>query len=153
MPDGNDGKKVGLKWLVIAVVVVALLGAAAWWWQSSECSRLSDQRDKDIRASAERSAQTVARTIATFGNRQIIADNWEALQRYADDLVKAKSVAYVAILNSEGVAVVHTNRSFKGSKLAAPPKGGGAVAHASVPAMNLTKQVATVRVGINVGGH
>jgi pyrrolidone-carboxylate peptidase len=50
--------------------------------------------------------------------------------------------------NPKGLAVIHTNRSFEGSRMQEPKKHG-AVAHASAPVMNLTKQIATVRVGVN----
>ena len=151
MPNESiSGRSVSLKWLLVAVSVVAIVGIAAYWWKSSECHRMSAQSDQYLRDSASRSAQMVSRAIATFGNRQIVAGNWEALQEYADDLVRAKSVAYVAILDPGGVAVVHTNRSFKGSKLGEPGETEN-VAHASVPVMDLSRQVATIRVGVNVG--
>ena len=149
-PNGNtSNRNVSLKWLLVSVGLVAVMGIAAWWWQSSECHRMSAQYDQYLRESASRSAEMVGRAIGTFGNRQIVAGNWEVMQEYADELVRAKSVAYVAILNREGIAIVHTNRSFRGSKLREPRETENA-ANASVPVMNLTRQVATIQVGVNV---
>lgn len=151
MPNESiSGRSVSLKWLLVAVSVVAIVGIAAYWWKSSECHRMSAQYDQYLRDSASRSAQMVGRAIGAFGNRQIVAGNREVMQEYADELVRAKSVAYVAILNREGIAVVHTNRSFKGSKFREPRETENAV-NASVPVMNMTRQVATIQVGVNVG--
>ncbi len=142
-------RMVSVKWLLVAVGIVAAMGIAAWLWQLSERDKISADFDQYLRESASQSAEMVGRAIATFGNKEIVAGNWDTVQEYADDLVRTRSVAYVAILNREGIAVVHTNRSFKGIKFHDPGKTGNA-AHASVAVMNLTRQVATVHVGVNI---
>jgi hypothetical protein len=151
MPNESiSSRSVSLKWLLVAVGVVAIVGIAAYWWKSSECDRMSEQYDQSLRESAFQSAEMVGRAIGTFGNKQIVAGDWGVLQEYADELVKVKPVPYVAILNREGVANVHTDRSFRGGKFREPEKTDNAV-HASIPVMSLTRQVATIRVGVNVG--
>jgi len=150
MPNESiSNRSVSLKLLLVAVSVVAIVGIAAYWWKSAECDRMSEQYDQSRRESASRSAEMVGRAIGAFGNKQIVAGDWGVMQEYADELVKARSVAYVAILNREGVAVVHTDRSFRGGKFREPGKSENAV-HASTPVMSLTRQAATVWVGVNV---
>lgn len=151
MPNEKiSSRSVSLRWLLVAVSVVAIVGLAAYLWKSSECNRMSEQYDQSLRESSSRSAEMVGRAIGAFGNRQIVAGDWVVMQKYADELVKAKSVAYVAILNREGVAVVHTDRSFRGVQFREPGESENAV-HASTPVMSLTRQAATVWVGVNVG--
>ena len=150
MPSENIGSRtVSLKWLLVVVGVVAIVGIAAYGWKSSECNRMSEQYDNRLRESASRSAEMVGRAIGSFGNKQIVAGDWGVLQESADEMVKGESVVYVAILDREGVAVVHTDRSFRGGKFREPEGTKNAV-HASIPVMSLTRQVATVRVGVNV---
>ena len=129
-------------WLIfLAIIIIAW--AVTWGWKSVECSR-------QIRARTSELAQDTAHAIAVFGSKQIIAGNWGDLQTFADDLVREKPLAYVAIVNTEGVAVVHTNAGFR-NKPFAEPKNTRNMVNASVPVMNLTKQAATVWVGVNTG--
>ena len=127
-------------WLIfLAIIIVAWF--VTWAWKSVECNR-------QIRARTSELAQDTAHAIAVFGGKQIIAGNWGDLQTFADDLVSEKPLAYVAIVNTKGVAVVHTNASLRVQPFE-EPKNTRRVVNASVPVMNLTKQAATVWVGAN----
>ena len=129
-------------WLIfLAIIIIAW--AVTWGWKSVECSR-------QIRTRTTELAQDTAHAISVFGSKQIIAGNWGDLQSFADDLVREKPLAYVAIVNAKGVAVVHTNRSLRDQPFA-EPKNTRSMVNASVPVMNLTKQAATVWVGANIG--
>ena len=129
-------------WLIfLAIIVIAWL--VTWAWKSVECGRQVKTRTTEL-------AQDTAHATAVFGGKQIIAGNWGDLQDFAEDLVKEKPLAYVAIVNPEGVAVVHTNASLRGKPFA-EPKDTRRTVNASVPVMNLTKRAATVWVGANTG--
>ena len=129
-------------WLIfLAIIIIAW--AVTWGWKSVECSR-------QIRTRTTELAQDTAHAISVFGSKQIIAGNWGDLQSFADDLVREKPLAYVAIVNAKGVAVVHTNRSLRDQPFA-EPKNTRSTVNASVPVMNLTKQAATVWVGAKIG--
>ena len=129
-------------WLIfLAIIIIAW--AVTWGWKSVECSR-------QIRTRTTELAQDTAHAISVFGSKQIIAGNWGDLQSFADDLVREKPLAYVAIVNAKGVAVVHTNASLRDQPFA-EPKNTRRMVNASVPVMNLTKQAATVWVGANIG--
>ena len=147
--DEVGGRNVSLKWFFISMGIVALLGIVSGLWQWSARSGMSAEYKLLMKDTSHQSALTVGRSIAAFGNKQIVAGNWEQLQEYADELVRANTLDYVAIVNQKGVAAVHTNRSYKGIKFAEPEDTDLSV-HASVPAMNLTRQVGTISVGERV---
>ncbi|HET6457040.1 MAG TPA: hypothetical protein VFI02_21790 [Armatimonadota bacterium] len=129
-------------WLIFFVIIILAFGAM-WGWKSIECGRQIRDRTTEL-------AQDTAHAISVFGSKQIIAGNWGDLQSFAEDLVKEKPLAYVAIVNAKGVAVVHTNASLRDQPFA-EPKNTRSMVNASVPVMNLTKQAATVWVGANIG--
>jgi sensor histidine kinase regulating citrate/malate metabolism len=130
------------RWFLLALAIVILIAFAAWTWESWQCN-------KSLRAQASQSARNVAHVIAVFGSNQIVSGNWEALQDYANDLVREEPLAYVAIVNPTGIAVVHTDASLKG-KPYPQAKDTSSVVNASVPVMRYTRQVAEVRVGVSI---
>ena len=129
-------------WLIFLAIIIIAWGVT-WGWKSVECGR-------QIRTRTTELAQDTAHAISVFGSKQIIAGNWGDLQSFAEDLVKEKPLAYVAIVNTKGVAVVHTNRSLRDQSFE-EPRNTRSTVNASVPVMNLTKQAATVWVGANIG--
>ena len=139
-----------LRWALIFLAIAILGGLAISVRESVQARRQQAMYRSVIKAQSTQSAEAIARTIATFGNAQIVDSNWTDLQQYADEVVANSRVTYVAIANRAGVAVVHTNRSFRG-KLIAETKDTAQVVHASVPAMSRTRQVATVWVALNTG--
>jgi len=140
-PSARHGRA-AVAWLIfLAIIIVAWF--VTWAWKSVECGRQVRTRTTEL-------AQDTAHATAVFGGKQIIAGNWGDLQSFAEDLVKEKPLAYVAIVNAKGVAIVHTDASLR-DKPFAEPKDTRSVVNASVPVMNLTTQEATVWVGANTG--
>ena len=141
MTNSKQGRAV-VGWLIFIAIILMAWGGT-YGWKSIQCGR-------QVRDRTDQLAQSTAHAIAVFGSTQVIAGDWGELQRYADDLVKEKPLAYVAIVNARGIAVVHTDGSFRGQRFE-KPKTTRQFANASVPVMNLTKKEATVWVGANVG--
>ena len=140
-PSTRHGRA-AVGWLIfLAIILIAWF--VTWAWKSVEYGR-------QIRLCTSELAQDTAHATAVFGSKQIIAGNWGDLQSFAEDLVKEKPLSYVAIVDTKGVAVVHTNASFHNKPFAEPKNTRGTV-NASVPVMNLTRQAATVWVGANTG--
>lgn len=143
---GFLSRKIALRWTLILALVLVMLGAYQWGSKALECRRVVGAAEKALNTCASRSAGNTARAVSIFANRQIVAKDWARLQEYADQLVGGGAIVYLAIVNPEGIAMVHTDRSLLGKEYVEP--ADESVAHASVPAMSLTKQVATVRVGV-----
>lgn len=140
-------RKISLRWVLILLAVVVLAALVLWILKALDCSRAIQQRERE---SAERTrvyARTLATAVALFGNRQIVARDYDTVQHYADRLVGREGVAYVGVTDASGRAVVHTNRKLRGALLLVIPERG--VADASVPVMDLTRQAATVHVGLS----
>lgn len=146
---GFLNRKITMKWALLLVELALLVGLVLWALKSFELRNLAGQADAALRAQATQAAQVTARSIATFGNTQIVQKDWGALQVAADELVSQRPLAYVAIADEKGIAVVHTNRGLRGKRLSDGPVTEGLI-EASVPAMSATSQVATVRVGVSV---
>lgn len=139
-PAARQPRMVRLKvagWLVLVLVAAALV---AWSVKSWMC-------DRAVRLQAQELAGSLATAIAAFGNEDIIGRDYRQLQRYSDDLVRRKPVAYVAIADSRGRVVVHTNREFLGRDIEDAAEDGGLV-RGSARVMDVTKQVGTVMVGV-----
>ncbi len=115
--------------------------------QASERNRTTSSLESKLEKSLSYSAINTAKAIAIFGNRQIIAQNWQLLQDYADNLVKNEPLTYIAIVDVKNRARVHTNRRFIGKELPSPSETSDVI-EVSVPVMDYTKQVAAVRVGV-----
>ena len=128
------------------LLIVALAGFYFWGSKALECRRVADAAEEALKTCASESAGNTARAVSIFANRQIVTEDWAHLQDYADELVGGGAITYVAIVNPDGVAVVHTDRSSLGKEFVKPETPS--VADASVPVMSLTEQVATVRVGV-----
>ena len=147
---GFFNRKITMKWALLLIELALLAGLVLWMLKAFELRGFARNYDSAMREQASQTAQVTARSIATFGNRQIVQADWGALQDAADQVVSQKPLAYVAILDAKGIAVVHTNGSQRGKKLSEGPPTEGVI-EASVPAMSATSQVATVRVGVNIG--
>ncbi len=143
-------RRITFRWALIFFVIAVLGGLAISVRESVQARRIQTQHRSEMTTQATRSAEAIARTIATFGNAQIVEGNWTDLQQYADEVVANSRVTYVAIVNRAGVTVVHTNRSFRGRAFT-EPEDTAQVVHASVPAMSRTTQVATVWIAVNTG--
>lgn len=146
---GFLNRKITMKWALLLVEAALLVGLVLWALRSFELRNLAGQADAALRAQATQTAQATARSIATFGNTQIVGKDWGALQVAADELVSQRPLAYVAIADAKGIAVVHTNRGMLWKKLSDRPATEGVI-EASIPAMSATSQVGTVRVGVGV---
>jgi sensor histidine kinase regulating citrate/malate metabolism len=146
--SGFLNRKITMRWALLFIEVALLLGLILWMLKAFELRRVTQDFDSALREQATQTAQVTARSIATFGNRQIVEKDWGALQEAADELVVQKPLAYVAIVDAKGIAVVHTDRSMRGRKLVALPESKGLV-EASVPAMSATSQAGTVHVGVS----
>ena len=148
--EGFLDRRIRVKWVLVFLALGVLAGLSAWVLQTVLGRARESLYRSAMMTQAHESAEAVARSIAVFGNTQIVSGNWSDLQEYADETVQNERLAYIAIVNPAGVAVVHTNRSFRG-KVFSEPKNTDKVVHASVPAMSRTRQAATVRVGLYTG--
>jgi sensor histidine kinase regulating citrate/malate metabolism len=125
---------------VIGVLILSLI--VVWFAKSIVCRSALD-------AQAAQYAESLARSIAAFGNKDFAARNYSDLQNYSDDLVRRKPVAFVAMLDRRGRVVVHTNRAYLGKNAAdlTPPAG---VNVESAMIMGVTDQVGTAMVGVRL---
>ena len=148
-PQGFLEKRISLRWTLILLGIVVLAGVILWAIKALECGSIASRCDQTVRNCTAQAAENMARAIAVVGNQQIADEKYESLQEYADELVKDKAVAYIAIVDTRGRAVVHTDRSLLRKKWREPKEGPGVVP-VSVPVMRFTKQVATVHVGMKL---
>lgn len=147
---GFLNRKITMKWALLLVELALLLGLVLWALKSFELGRFAGNANWALGVQTNQTAQVTARSIATFGNGQIVAKDWGALQTAADELVAQGPLAYVVIADQKGIAVVHTNRGLLGKKLSNALPLTVRVSEASIPAMSATSQVATIRVGVNL---
>ncbi len=147
--EGFLDRRMTRRWGLILFALAVVAGLIAWSWQALRTRGVAREADEALRAQASQTAEVTARSIATFGNEQIVAEDWGALQRAADELVSQRPLSYIAIANARGAAVVHTDRSLRGKRLPRL-KESDEMAEITVPAMNSTRQVATIRVGVKV---
>jgi sensor histidine kinase regulating citrate/malate metabolism len=139
---GRPARVVMLKSASWVILVLLLAFAAAWLIKSIQCNSA-------LRERAQRSAQNIADAIAAFGSEDIEARNYEGLQSYSDELVRSRPIAFVAIIDSRGRIVVHTNREFLG-KRPRDLRSSGDVVDASSRATGLSQQSSTVIVGVRL---
>lgn len=138
---GDRQGRVAVGWLILLGIVV-LAWIITWSWKAV-------QSDREFRARTSELAQNTAHAVAVFGSKDVIAGNWGDLQASADDLVGEEPLAYVAIVDREGTAVVHTDASLR-NKSFDEPRNTRRMTNASVPVMGMTDQTAMVWVGVNV---
>ena len=148
-PQGLLQKRITLKWTLILLGVIIIASAILWAIKAVECGSIAGSAQESLTTCASRAAQNMARAIAVVGNRQIVDEEYDKVQDYADSLVKDASVDYIAIVNSSGEAVVHTNRGLLGGRWTEPKSDSGIVT-ADARVMDFTDQVATVYVGMTV---
>ena len=139
-------RKMTLRWVLILLGVVVVAGLVLWALKALECGRIAADCRERLRESTAQCAEDVARAIAVVGNRQIVDARFESLQDYADNLVRHKPIAYIAIVDVSGKAVVHTDRKLLGKPWKAPEQDGKTVT-AWVPVMDYTNRVGAVYVG------
>ena len=148
-PQGFLEKRITLRWTLIILAVVIVAALILWAIKALECSSIASKCDQAIEKCTGQAAENMAATIAVVGNQQIADEKWESLQECADDLVRQKTVAYIAIVDPSGRAVVHTDRSLLRKKWQKPDEPADVVS-ASVPVMRFTEQVGTVHVGMKL---
>ena len=148
-PRGILQKRITLKWTLILLGLVVIAGAILWAIKAVECGAIAQNSRSELAACANRAAENMARAVAVVGNRQIVEEDYGKLQDYADSLARGKSVDYIAIVDSSGKTVVHTNRSLLGGQWTEPENASGVVT-GSAKAMDFTDQVATVYVGMSM---
>ncbi|OFX14260.1 MAG: hypothetical protein A2Z18_04365 [Armatimonadetes bacterium RBG_16_58_9] len=148
-PRGLLQKRITVKWTLILLGIVIIAGFVFWAIKAVECGSIANDCRRDIRTCTSRAAGNMARAIAVVGNRQIVEKDYGNLRDYFDTLAKGDSVSYIAIVDSGGRAVVHTDRSVLGKRWSKPEENEGEVT-ASADVMDFTDQVATVYVGMRV---
>lgn len=139
---GRPARVVKLKSASWVILVLLLAFAAAWLIKSIQC-------DSALRERAKQSAQNIADAIAAFGNEDIEARSYQDLQAYSDQLVRSRPIAFVAIVDSRGRVVVHTNREFL-RKRPSDLRIAGDVVDASSRSTGLSQQTSTVMVGVRL---
>lgn len=131
--------------LLIAAALVILV--AQYVGHSGEMSLAREQ----LRESAETKASILAHAVSVFGNKMIVAKEYNQLQEYADNLIAskdAKDILYIAVVDQGGQAVVHTDRRYRGRSFSGDIAEPGVLTQASAKVMDLTKQAGTVYVGL-----
>lgn len=103
----------------------------------------------EMKRQAEACARSIAGSVAVFANKLIVDRNYRDLQERCDELVQGSNIAYIAVGDSKGRIVVHTNREYLGRNKDDLKTPAGVV-EASQSAMDLTKQVGTVYVGVRL---
>ena len=146
---GFLNRRMTLRWTLILLLIAVLAGVYFWGSKALECRRVAGEAEQALKTCASESAGNTARAVSIFANRLIVTEDWAHLQEYADEIVGGGAITYVGIVNPDEVAVVHTDRSLLDKEFVEP--SNESVARASVPVMSLTKQVATVRVGVRYG--
>lgn len=139
--SSTQQSKKGRKWILVLIGVLILAVLIGWAWQSYKFGR-------SMRDLAKGSAESLANAVATFGSERIAEKDWSELQSYADATVRNHVVAYIAIVDSQGTAVVHTDRSLLEQKFSQPRER--AVVSASAPVAQDSNQAVTVWVGIRI---
>jgi len=143
-------RKISLRWMLIILGVVVLAGLVFCAMKALDYSALNARLETSKQENLKACAANVAVTIATLANQQIVEEEYEDLQKYVDRLVGSEQtsrILYIAVVNKDGVAVVHTNSAHRGKKFAEADEETGTV-RAVVPAMDYTKQVASVHVAM-----
>jgi sensor histidine kinase regulating citrate/malate metabolism len=117
MDQGNIGPaqlvEKSRNWNLILVGILVLGILVCWMWQSYKHGRI-------LRAFAVQSATALARTVETLASEEIASEDWDELQKHADRVVSSRPMAFVAIVNSDGISIVHTDRSLLGQKFEKP---------------------------------
>lgn len=145
-------RPVKLKFVLVIVVVLILAAVVALAVQAVDHSREMSRVRKQALERAETTASVLAHAIAVFGNEMIVNKEYNQLQDYADNLISAKEcgdISYIAVVDNEGTAVVHTDRGFTGRPFSGA-QGGEDAAQGAAKVMDLTRQVGTVYVGIRI---
>ncbi len=140
--EARPGRMVRLKSAFYFSLVLILVFLVVVWVNSARCRA-------EMRAQAESCARAVAGSIAVFGNKLIVSRDYRELQERCDELVQGSRIAYIAISDAKGRIVVHTNREHLGRD-ARDIKASAGVIESSQSAMDLTKRVGRVYVGVRL---
>ena len=138
-------RSISVKAALILIAIVAVAGLAAYLAKSLETRRIKSEADQALAYQTQKMAENLAQAIALFATRDIAEDNLSLVQDYSDELVRAKEILYIAVVDTEGTAVVHTDRSLRDQQFREPDDDSVDRQAAVVP---LNRQVATVYVGI-----
>lgn len=154
------------KWLLYVSGFLILVFLIAYGLLSWKMHVLKNDAKQAVMDQIRLRAETVAHTIAVTSRQDVLNANYKDLQTYFADVVGQRDISYIAVVNTQGVAVVHTDAKFRGKKLTGDTNVKADAAQeqitqtiesdklydVAVPVMGLTERAAVVRVGVSYAG-
>ena len=115
--------------LLVASAIVVVLFAALWIWKSVEIKNLKQENEKKetllrqkaielLSQSDYKYLKLLAKPYVWAIRTEIMKGNIEAVNLYANDMVKEKSFQTITVVDEKGVVVSSTNKKLEGKPYA-----------------------------------
>ncbi len=158
--------------MLVAAGVVIILFAALWIWKAAEIKNLKQEHDKReallqqqatdllrqatdlLRQADYRYLKLLAKPYVWAIRTEMMKGNIEAVNLYANDMVKEKNFQTITVADEKGVVVSSTNKKLEGKPYASPASlnsdstvviqtDNGAV-NVTSPVMGFNKRIGTL---------
>jgi len=115
--------------ILVAAGVIILLFAALWIWKAAEIKNLKQEHDKReallqqqaadlLRQADYRYLKLLAKPYVWAIRKEMMKGNIEAVNLYANDMVKEKNFQTITVADEKGVVVSSTNKKLEGKPYA-----------------------------------
>ncbi len=130
--SSNDGKSFfssAKNKILVAAGVIVVLFAALWIWKAVEISNLKKENEKKeallqqkavelLRQSDYRYLKLLAKPYVWAIRTEMMKGNIDAVNLYANDMVKEKYFQTITVVDDKGVVVSSTNKKLEGKPFA-----------------------------------
>jgi len=154
--------------ILVAAGVIILLFAALWIWKAAEIKNLKKENEKKeillrqkaielLSQSDYKYLKLLAKPYGWAIRTEIMKGNIEAVNLYANDMVKEKYFQTITVVNDKGVVVSSTNKKLEGKSYASVGnaayltndstvvnKVDDATLEVSAPVMGFNKRIGTL---------
>jgi len=154
--------------VLVAAGVVVVLFAALWIWKSAEIKnikKVSEQREQALKQRADevvmqadvKYMKLIAKPYVWAIRTEMMRGNIDAVNMYANDMVKEKNFQTIMVADDKGIIVSSTNKKLEGKGFATVGNGayltadstivdkvGGNTLAVSSPVMGFNKRIGTL---------
>ncbi len=115
--------------LLVASAIVVVLFAALWIWKSVEIKNLKQENEKKETLLRQKAIELLSRSDSRYLKllakpyvwairTEMMKGNIEAVNLYANDMVKEKSFQTITVVDDKGMVISSTNKKLEGKSFA-----------------------------------
>ena len=115
--------------LLVAAGIVVVLFAALWIWKAAEISNLKQENEKKESLLRQKATELLSRSDSRYLKllakpyvwairTEMMKGNIEAVNLYANDMVKEKNFQTITVVDDKGMVISSTNKKLEGKSYA-----------------------------------